>query len=511
MSKYQLYWGDFHTHLDDIDNGAAILREAAENIDFCAVLCYPFLRENRNGLWVESLGQQPEFLERWKNLQELSRSHNRPGSFVTFLGYEWHGNRTRYGDHNVIYFDENNPLDPAWALEELYRNMRGRKAIVIPHHTAYSSGWRGKDWNTFDEKLSPVMEIFSTHGSSEGCNTPYPMKRNSSMGPRTAGGSYRDALAGGLRLGVIGSNDLVGLPGRWGLGRAAVWACECTREAIWEAILSRRTYATTGDRIQVEFRINNAPMGSTVQGGQSVAAEANVVGSDAIDRIELLQNGYVVDTYCRSGNWERLAERAKRFKLFIEAGWGPAAQYGFKPKDWKWLFRLDIEAGTLIGMEKCFSLLGQKVLSQDDRHLEWQLLTAGRTTSTPFGMCQGIILELEGSPETLLRLQAEGIELKSSLKELLRASCLIPLLDESKHRIDEIFGLADKDLKNRDPYYLNARKIKLHKAIPEQGYRVQHVFRNLKLEKGRNYFYTRVSQLNGQMAWSSPIWVDCNG
>lgn len=29
-----------------------------------------------------------------------------------------------------------------------------------------------------------------------------------------------------------------------------------------------------------------------------------------------------------------------------------------------------------------------------------------------------------------------------------------------------------------------------------------------EIEAGRNWYYLRVSQLNGQYAWSSPIWVD---
>ena len=28
-----------------------------------------------------------------------------------------------------------------------------------------------------------------------------------------------------------------------------------------------------------------------------------------------------------------------------------------------------------------------------------------------------------------------------------------------------------------------------------------------KVEEGENYYYVRVSQLNGHMVWSSPIWV----
>ncbi len=509
MNEYKLYWGDLHTHLEDFDNSDAILRDAQENIDFCAVLCYPFAWERKRGLLVESVRQRPEFLQWWEKLRELARTHHHPGRFVTFLGYEWHGNRTHYGDHNVIYFDENNPLDDAWALEDLYRNLQKRRAIAIPHHTGYCRGWRGKNWDVFDEKLSPVMEVFSIHGSSEGCNTPFPLEQNSSMGPRTTGGTLHDALARGYQVGVIGSNDGSGLPGRWGIGRAGVWARECTREAIWEALLARRTYATTGDRIKLDFQINGAPMGSVIQRDSSIDADVIIEGSHAIDRVELLQNGYVIDTYCHSGCWEDQVQKSGRFKVFIEAGWGPAAHYGYQPMNWKWSCRLDVELGRLVSVERCFSLLGQRVKSHSESHCTWELTTAGRTIrNNPFGMCQGIVFELEGDLKTRLRLQMEGVTLELSVGDLIRGSHVVPLVEESKRRVQETFGLEEKELGNCDTYYSNARKIKLHKAIPERGYRVAHTFRNLNLTKGRNYFYVRVSQLNGQLAWSSPIWMD---
>jgi hypothetical protein len=529
MDSCRLYWGDFHTHFDDLQRADSLLRDARDNVDFCTVLCYPFGWEKKNGLRVETTGQRPEFLTLWERLRDLAREHHDPGRFVTFLGYEWHGDRTRWGDHNVIYFDEDNPLDDARTLAQLYANLRQRRAIAIPHHTGYLPGWRGKDWEVWDEALSPVMEVFSAHGSSEGCSTPRPLQANSSMGPRTTGGTFADALARGYRIGVIASNDHAGLPGRWGLGRAGVWAHQCTREAIWEALLSRRTFAVTGDRIELDFRIDGAPMGSVIRGGAAVDAQVTVVGSHAIDRLEVLHNGYVADTYCHSGRWERDALGSGRVKVLVEMGWGPAADYGYQPSDWQWDGSFEITAGRLVGVERCFSLPGQQIESQDENHCAWRLSTAGRKVRDPFGMTQGIVFEVEptspsafakamsdkrlrgpgGAPETRLRLRIEGIEFDFALADILKGSHLIPLIDESKRRTRETFGLAEADLPNHDTYYHNARKIKMHRGIPESGYRVTHVFRDLKLARGRNHLYVRASQLNGQLAWSSPIWVDC--
>jgi hypothetical protein len=57
-------------------------------------------------------------------------------------------------------------------------------------------------------------------------------------------------------------------------------------------------------------------------------------------------------------------------------------------------------------------------------------------------------------------------------------------------------------------FYHNAHKVKIHVAIPEAGYTVPFEFVDESALRGWNWYRLRISQLNGQMAWSSPIWLD---
>ena len=106
-----------------------------------------------------------------------------------------------------------------------------------------------------------------------------------------------------------------------------------------------------------------------------------------------------------------------------------------------------------------------------------------------------------------------GSELKATLGDLRHTSTVLPLLDESRQRVKDAFGLSEEDVPNPDAYYHNARKIKLHRAVPEIGYRVSHVFRDVRIasSSGETSVYVRASQTNGQMAWSSPIWLGRSG
>ena len=96
---------------------------------------------------MESTGHLPVYEEWWDRLKTVVEDYHDPGKFLALLGYEWHGDRRKYGDHNVIYLDSGGVLDPEPSLDRLYENLRSRKALVIPHHTTYKRGRRGKDWN----------------------------------------------------------------------------------------------------------------------------------------------------------------------------------------------------------------------------------------------------------------------------------------------------------------------------------------------------------------------------
>ena len=185
---YRLYWGDLHTQFSPSQAYGegwqkfveTAFQEAAEHIDIFGFVYYPAFFYQHQGLSVESVGMRPEFVQDFEYARQMVTTYNEPVRLVTFLGYEWTGDRTRWGDHNVFYFDDNNPLDLTMDLPELYANLRQRQGIAIPHHAGYQVGERGKDWDCWDEELSPFAEIFSCHGSSEGC---------------TAGFDYRDEAA----------------------------------------------------------------------------------------------------------------------------------------------------------------------------------------------------------------------------------------------------------------------------------------------------------------------------
>ena len=116
----------------------------------------------------------------------------------------------------------------------------------------------------------------------------YPYYHN--MGPRDTRNMADEGLRQGHKFGFVASTDHhAGFPGSYGDGIAAVLAEEKTRECIWEAIKSRRTYALTGDRILCDFKVNDSYMGSEITANQRKIA-AHVETEGVLDKIILYKN-----------------------------------------------------------------------------------------------------------------------------------------------------------------------------------------------------------------------------
>ncbi len=293
--EFNLFFGDIHGHNAHCD-GAGSADEY-----------YTWARDVRL-LDFSALTNHMEEAKRyriddfWPIVQKKAAEYYDPGRFVTFLAFEW-GSWERFGDKCVYYQGGEGRwfgahLESANTPDKLWRQLRGKAVITIPHHSKYG----GKtDWSFHDPELQPLAEIYSTWGSSE------------------QGGehSVQRAWQRGYKLGVIASSDThTGTPGNEGGGLAAVWARKLTREDLFEALRTRRCYATTGARILLDVRLNGFRMGEVVREEQPGKRELNVLaaGTGNLNSLEILKNNEVVHSQSGSGKvirleWEDAADR----------------------------------------------------------------------------------------------------------------------------------------------------------------------------------------------------------
>jgi hypothetical protein len=120
----------------------------------------------------------------------------------------------------------------------------------------------------------------------------------------------QDGLKKGFRFGFIGGADShhsspghTGKPSKyhilgWREGFAAVYTSELTRNGIFDGIRHRSCYATTAERILLEFSLNGNPMGCSisVNTGDRLSFKSLIGGTDKIRLVELVCNGDVIHT-----------------------------------------------------------------------------------------------------------------------------------------------------------------------------------------------------------------------
>ena len=258
----QIYFGDLHVmtgsmgnpFMDGTTEGGLRYARDVFGMDFCGI--------------TNSI--RPD---RWHEDREVFRAYNEDHAFVTMPAYE---NGFVTGHKNVYFREEPEAVTRARSAEEMWRILTGKACTVISHHTNVPSetdpirAWGPEDLSTINPRFERLIEICQNRGSFEHDQT----------GGEVAFGGYgssiRDALALGLRLGFVGGTDthrgLPGLPFSSPAGKdarsdptggmTAVMAMELTREAIWDALMARRCYATTSVRMLLDFSVNGLEMGT---------------------------------------------------------------------------------------------------------------------------------------------------------------------------------------------------------------------------------------------------------
>jgi hypothetical protein len=517
MQGYELFWGEIHTHTNLSDgNGSPEdnFEIARSHLDFWAMADHAY-DEIVFSLDYRKMGHGRQLLnEAWDHIQELCRSYEKPGEFIPFLAYEW--TNFRYGHHNVYYLDYDQPIRMPPTLPELYNSLRDVDAFVIPHHGGYPVGICGKDWEFHDERLSPFVEIYSLHGSSEDPTGIQPLLTSGSwMGPGDSGGSVQEGLARGYKLGIMASSDSHGdHPGAYDNGLIAAYADDLTRSSLWESFRDRRVYGVTGDRIYLDFSINGNPMGSIFRCPGKRNISVSIMGWDKIDRVDIIKNNFLLHTFvdpvgCSKAAMEKIPRTPGRmgkvrFRFMVEWGWDVRAQ-----RDWEG--DLKITGGKILQAVPCFrgnvaSRLGTGVINFSDRECSWRSRTQQVKIPRCFRMfADALAFEVECDEEARLQfaLASAGLRRKVVMSPA-------DILDKST-----VVYMEEIPPTNDGAYWHgmgSCAKLKIH-----QGWLTEHLTLDLTYgddpieprQEQTDFYYIRLLQRNGQRAWSSPIWVEC--
>jgi hypothetical protein len=295
------------------------------------------------------------------------------------------------------------------------------------------------------------------------------------------------------------------MPGHYGNGRMACLAQDLSRDSLWGAFKQRRVYGVTGDRIEIDFRLNEAVMGSIIQVKGKRVITVKVVGSDALDRIEILKNGRVLETHCHQGRWD-LPDPGKRsrFKIRIEVGWGPRPNELEVP-DRNWHGELSLEKGRFTGYEPCWISPGHGRPILEGGRASFDMVSSSKNLKEKTQNAN--VYEFESDTSDVLTLRLNGLEERAAVSNLAAGSRILWYRDECVRMLEERAGLKPGSAERDDIYYIMAYLAKIHRVIPEAGYTASLTVEDDEPLKDETNYRIRVEQRNGQRAWSSPIWV----
>jgi len=492
------YFGDLHNH-NNVGYAQGSLRRTFEiarsHLDFFAFTPHghwPDIGHYDNSIedkWIHGFAVTRL---RWPDVLKMCREFEEPGRFVTIAGYEWHS--TKLGDYHILFPDLDAELAIFDDLKEFQQFARKRGCILIPHHPANRRGHRGANFAMRDPEVSPVLEIFSEWGNAEHDRAPFGYVRHTEGG-RWTRNTLQYLLAEGHRVGVVAStDDHLGYPGAYREGLAAVKATELSRAAIFEALRKRRTYAVTGDRILLEFTLNGRMMGEEMPYSRKRDIRVEVTGWDQVDRVEVLKNNRVIhrdfpmDREPGAASWE------KPVLIRFEYGWGPWPVLGMG-RTCDWDVQIRIEGGVLEDVQPCFQSgpleEGRRdLLSERSRQgVRLQSFTALRQQIEDVSQ-KAVVLKVRGTPATRLRLE---------LSSPARMSVTLPLKELAESGETIFTGPFPRE------------SALLHRLVLEENCRTSFTVRDTDNGARVNWYYVRAVQANGQMAWSSPIWVERAG
>ena len=472
-----IYWGDTHGHsgfAEGLGTPDRFMRWAKED----AALDY--VTHSEHDIWMDDF--------EWQVLIENVTKYS-DSDFIAFLGYEWTRSKFLGGHHNVLFRTaegrERVPAQLFGTLSQLYRGLHRfhdpNDVVVIPH--AHQPG----NYRLVDPDLEPLVEIMSQHGTFEWFGQKY-LEHGHEVGFTAASDNhlsqpgYTAPKAGGLSQ-------------RGGLG--ALVASEKTRDSLFDAMKNINAYATTGDRVILDFTVNDVSIGKRAPFSAERKINGRVIAAWPIAEIFVLKNGDSIWHRDYASAHDTKAAREGTFKLSFGSDSHPYHEHD-NPRGWKhWAGTVRVDGATLIDAKAVdfTNTQSQNLSVTSDDEITFSTLTRGDESSfdltlTDISSDATLTIALNagreygGGPPTFRQHQAFEAQ-----------TFTMSLQGENGQSTHQHVPMTD---------YVD--HIRIRRIITDGARDVSFELTDNGTRQG-DYYYVRAVLTNDAIAWASPVWV----
>jgi hypothetical protein len=338
---YRLLRGEFHRHTEISGDGGAdgslgdMFRYGAD----CAAMDWIATTDHDNGNGREYT---------WWLTQKMADAYHVAGQFTPMFGYERsvpypHGHRNvLFAKRGVRTLPRLAPPNFAQAVagihaddaKMLYRYLHELGGICASHTTATTMG---TDWRDNDPVVEPVVEIYQGDRNSYEFQGAPRTGHDPELGrkPAQIAGWHPDGFIDialgqkGYKFGFQSSSDHLSTH----ISYCVVLAERHDREAILDGLRKRHCYGATDD-IVLDVRSGDKVMGDEFKTAAAPKLEIRVVGTAAIQAVDVVRDSKVVATLTANGReykgeWTDPAPAAGRHYYYVrvtqadgELAWG---------------------------------------------------------------------------------------------------------------------------------------------------------------------------------------------
>ena len=467
-----IYWGDTHGHsgfAEGIGTPDRLMTWARDDARL------DFVTHSEHDIWMDDY--------EWNILKKNVEEYSVEGKFIAFLGYEWTVRKFQGGHHNVLFRTSEGrkriPAQTHGTLSKLYQGLRETNdpedVVVIPH------AHQPADYRYSDPELETLVEIMSQHGTFEWFAQMY-LQHGHEVGFTAASDNHLSQPGWSPPQGG-------GLTQRFGLG--ALRANEKSRNALFDAMRNLSTYATSGDRIILDFELNGAQMGQRIGFSEIREIQGRVIGTAPIRDVSIFKNNQIVWTHDYMLNSESIREEKETYHMVFWSDSVPFHPFDNPRGHRVWHGRIEVSDATIAGIGNIASHAFDQT---SDTQATFRVTTRGSTGS--------FFVELENVTEKAkVVVHLEDSREAGGIASF-RANASIPATKATFELASLTNGLALSKVPV-DSYDDHISIQRVHKYGPQD---IRFEFTDTGSTQG-DYYYVRVRQTNDAIAWSSPIWV----